>query len=104
MLQFGSLLRDPPAQAGQTVACLTDKKDKLSTGCKLQIIRVAELQADDWSKDRRLFHACRSDRERLCRTVVAGNGQVYSCLYKNKFNQAMSEKVWIYCRVYCPIL
>jgi len=68
----------------------------LSPECKLQLLRVAEMQADDYHKDRPVFLACREDRETFCRDVKAGGGAVYKCLYKHKFDQTMSRAVSLY--------
>jgi len=70
-----------------------EKAETLQPACKHQILRLAELQADDFNKDRQLFLACRHDRERLCSKVQAGNGQVYRCLFQHKFSDEMSEGV-----------
>lgn len=57
---------------------------------------MAELQADDYQLDRQLYFACREDRERLCSSIVPGNGEVYKCLFKHKFDQQMSSEVGKY--------
>jgi Golgi apparatus protein 1 len=51
------------------------------------------MQSNDYHLDRALFYACREDRERLCPQVSSGNGQVYRCLYEQKFNAMMSPAV-----------
>jgi Golgi apparatus protein 1 len=51
------------------------------------------MQSQDYHLDRALFYACRDDRERLCSQVSSGNGQVYRCLYEQKFNVMMSPAV-----------
>ena len=58
-----------------------------------QVLRVAELQAEDYHLDRPLFFACREDRERFCASVVSGNGKVYQCLLQHKMEKEMSRKV-----------
>lgn len=85
---------------GATLSCLAKSMSSLAALCKLQILRVAELQADDYHKDRQLFLACRNDRETVCRDVKAGGGAVYKCLYKHKFDQTMSRAVSLYCYLY----
>ena len=57
------------------------------------MLRVAELQAEDYHMDRPLYFACREDRERFCASVVSGNGKVYHCLLKHKMEKEMSGKV-----------
>jgi len=66
---------------------------QLNTDCKLQLLRVAELQSDDYHKDRRLFLACRDDRETFCHNVRAGSGNVYKCLFQHKFDLKMTNQV-----------
>jgi len=51
------------------------------------------MQSDDFQLDRALYTACRDDRQRLCPQVASGNGQVYRCLYEQKFNSMMSPAV-----------
>ena len=75
------------------MSCLADHASDLVADCKLQLLRVAELQADDYHKDRQLFLACRDDRETLCHNVRAGGGAVYKCLYRHKFDTRMSDAV-----------
>ena len=71
--------------------------------CKLQLLRVAELQADDYHKDRQLYLACRDDRETFCHDVKAGNGAVYKCLYKHKFDLKMSQVVSFFSCTFVPL-
>ena len=54
---------------------------------------MAELSADDYHMDRPLYYACRDDREKFCAEVPAGEGAVYKCLEKHKFEQRMSKEV-----------
>jgi Golgi apparatus protein 1 len=51
------------------------------------------MQSNDYHLDRALYYACRDDRDRLCSKVASGNGQVYRCLYDQKFNTMMSAAV-----------
>ena len=67
--------------------------DKLGEKCRHEILRIAELQADDFHLDRPLFFACRDDRERFCKKTKAGDGKVYRCLFKHKFDRDMSTMV-----------
>ncbi|XP_071497848.1 Golgi apparatus protein 1-like [Diadema antillarum] len=76
---------------GGTIHCLEKNIKKLGGKCKLQILRVAELSSRDYQEDRALFFACRDDRERFCPKEVSGQGRVYKCLLKNKFDKEMSE-------------
>ncbi|XP_012945019.1 Golgi apparatus protein 1 [Aplysia californica] len=85
---------DSPHSQGHVVACL-NKKDDLQTKCKTALLKVAEIQADDYHLDRPLYYACKADREVLCATTVAGSGQVFKCLYNHMGDKLMSKK----CRV-----
>ena len=73
--------------------CLSEHVKLLDSQCKLQILRIAELQADDYHMDRPLFYACRDDRERFCPRTKAGGGKIYKCLYRHKFDREMSSNV-----------
>lgn len=75
------------------LACLSEKLVKVSPECKHQILRVAELQADDYHLDRQLYYACQNDREHFCPYVPAGEGKIYKCLVKHKFDRDMSQEV-----------
>nr|XP_011440924.2 Golgi apparatus protein 1 isoform X1 [Crassostrea gigas] len=77
---------------GKTLECLANKIGDLHDGCRKQLLRVAELQADDYHLDRQLYYACREDRERLCADVPAGGGKIYECLFKHKFDKMMSTQ------------
>ena len=74
---------------------LSENVKQLSKGCKHQILRIAELQAEDYHMDRPLYYACRDDRERFCERVKAGSGHIYKCLFKHKFEREMSAGVSI---------
>lgn len=82
-----------PHNQGHTLRCLFEHYDNLADTCKLELLRVAELQSDDYHSDRQLYYACREDRENLCRNVKAGEGRVYRCLYRHKFARGMSDAV-----------
>ncbi|VEL34138.1 unnamed protein product [Protopolystoma xenopodis] len=97
----GRLSMDPPAQnesirsdvksQGSTIHCLTLRVEKLTPACRSQIMRIGELQSDDFHLDRPLFYACRDDRERFCRDIESGDGRVYECLSKHKYHSLMSR-------------
>ncbi|XP_070575745.1 Golgi apparatus protein 1-like isoform X2 [Ptychodera flava] len=76
---------------GTTINCLQKKYKSLVKECQRQILRVAELSSNDYHQDRALYFACRNDRERFCETVTAGNGKIYKCLMKHKFEHDMSD-------------
>ena len=65
----------------------------LDEKCKKQILRVAELSANDYHLDRALYFACKDDRERFCEKQQAGAGRIYKCLLKHKFQEDMSDDV-----------
>lgn len=65
-----------PHSQGSVLECLIDKlvnvpKDPqkaavvqgISKECRHQVMRIAELQSDDFHLDRPLYFACREDRE-----------------------------------------
>lgn len=80
-----------PTQQGKTIECLSEHVRELENLCKKQILRIAELQSDDFTYDRSLYFACREDRERFCERVQTGKGRVIKCLMLNKFNPLMSK-------------
>jgi Golgi apparatus protein 1 len=49
-----------------------DAMQMLDTECRHEIMRIAELQSEDFHLDRPLFFACREDRE-VCKFVVLKN-------------------------------
>ncbi|PAA77415.1 hypothetical protein BOX15_Mlig031610g1 [Macrostomum lignano] len=73
-----------PTSQGRTVACLGQKVAVVSHQCRLQLLRLAELQTSDYHNDRPLFYACRDDRERLCGAVSSGGGRVLACLNRQR--------------------
>ncbi|KAG5448403.1 glycogenin glucosyltransferase glg1 [Clonorchis sinensis] len=77
---------------GKTIHCLRTHIEKLRETCAKQVLRVAELQSDDYHLDLPLYYACREDRERLCPTVESGGGLIYVCLDNNKYNPLMSKE------------
>ncbi|XP_052816118.1 Golgi apparatus protein 1-like [Mya arenaria] len=77
---------------GKTILCLARQIAVLQEPCKKQVLRVAELQADDYHMDRSLYYACRGARELLCEDTHAGNGKVFQCLYEKKMDPKMPTK------------
>ncbi|GIY71110.1 golgi apparatus protein 1 [Caerostris extrusa] len=82
---------DPHSQ-GETIECLSKQTEKLTPQCRHEILRIAELQGDDFHLDRPLFFACREDRERFCEKIDAGEGRVYRCLMRHKMERDMSQE------------
>lgn len=56
----------------KTVDCLMMHVRRLDPECRTQVVRLGEVQADDWAHDRSFYYACLHDRETLCLGVVAG--------------------------------
>lgn len=77
---------------GATIECLSLHAGELEEACHKQILRLAELQSDDFHLDRPLFFACRDDREKFCEKVRSGEGRVYKCLIKHKTDRGMSKE------------
>ena len=75
------------------VECLEEHQEDLSESCQKEIFRMAELSADDYHLDRPLYYACRDDREKFCANIASGEGKVYKCLMKHKFENTMSQEV-----------
>lgn len=82
-----------PHFQGQTIACLAKDMANLKPKCKKQVLRVYELQSDDYHLDRPLYYACQHDRENLCADVKAGNGAVFQCLYNHLGGKDLSPEV-----------
>ena len=76
-----------------TVECLSKEMGDVSEECKHEILRIAELQADDFHLDRPLFYACRDDRENFCSKVKSGGGKIFKCLFRHKFEREMTPEV-----------
>lgn len=80
-----------PHSQGATIECLSKGAGELSAPCQHEILRIAEIQSEDFHLDRVLFFACREDRERLCLNIQAGDGRVYRCLMQHKGDKDMSH-------------
>ncbi|KAG7170035.1 Golgi apparatus protein 1-like [Homarus americanus] len=81
-----------PHSQGSTIECLTKHATNLDSSCHKQILRLSELQSDDFHLDRALFFACREDREKFCGNIRSGEGRVYKCLMKHKTERGMSKE------------
>uniref|UniRef100_A0A914H8J5 Golgi apparatus protein 1 n=1 Tax=Globodera rostochiensis TaxID=31243 RepID=A0A914H8J5_GLORO len=94
-----------PHSQGSTLECLISylvnvPKDAykakvvegISQECRKEVMRIAELQSDDWHLDRPLFFACRMDRERFCSELPAGEGKVFHCLMEHKQDPKMAPQ------------
>jgi Golgi apparatus protein 1 len=76
---------------GSTIECLEKSMDQLTDSCQHQILRIAELQSDDFHLDRSLYFACREDREKFCHRIQSGDGRVYRCLMRHKLERDLSR-------------
>ena len=65
----------------------------MSAECQKEILRIAEIQSEDFHMDRPLYFACREDRDRFCEKIQAGDGKVYKCLMNHKMHKDMSLEV-----------
>uniref|UniRef100_A0AC35TWW4 Golgi apparatus protein 1 n=1 Tax=Rhabditophanes sp. KR3021 TaxID=114890 RepID=A0AC35TWW4_9BILA len=92
-----------PHSQGAVVECLIDKMVKqpkehehhlkeIDEGCRMEIMRIAELQSEDFHLDRPLFFACRQDREVFCRDVQSGQGKIFECLVQHKDDARMNAE------------
>uniref|UniRef100_A0A915DVM5 Uncharacterized protein n=1 Tax=Ditylenchus dipsaci TaxID=166011 RepID=A0A915DVM5_9BILA len=95
-----------PHSQGSTLECLIEKlvnvpkdpvKQKLVQGiskeCRHEVMRIAELQSDDFHLDRPLYFACRKDREvAFCHDLAAGEGKVFQCLVSHKDDKEMEPE------------
>ncbi|CAB3405076.1 unnamed protein product [Caenorhabditis bovis] len=88
---------------GMALECILDRVVKnaktqadalaiLGDECKHEVLRLAEMQADDFHLDRPLFFACRADRERYCKDVPSGQGKVFECLMLSRNDQFMDPQ------------
>ena len=75
-----------------TIQCLQKHIDRLPEKCQNEILRISELQSNDFHLDKPLYFACREDRERFCKTIESGNGRVYKCLMANVDEPDLSEE------------
>ena len=77
----------------ETIGCLRGHfKEVQNKQCRHEMLRLAELQADDYHLNRGLYLSCREDRERFCAKVIAGQGRVYQCLIEHKTDNRMSKE------------
>uniref|UniRef100_A0A158Q8S0 Golgi apparatus protein 1 n=1 Tax=Elaeophora elaphi TaxID=1147741 RepID=A0A158Q8S0_9BILA len=92
-----------PHSQGHTLECLISKiyqaqqKDPKATplvdeACQHEIMRIAELQTEDFHLDRPLYFACRGDREKFCKTVQSGQGKVLECLLTHRTDPMMEPE------------
>ncbi|KAK6025173.1 cysteine rich repeat-containing domain protein, partial [Ostertagia ostertagi] len=85
-----------PHTQGMALECLINyvvKHGKKQSELPLAyVMRLVEMQTEDFHLDRPLFFACRQDRERYCKEVVAGKGKIFECLMMNRNDQFMEPE------------
>uniref|UniRef100_A0A0N5BCS7 Golgi apparatus protein 1 n=1 Tax=Strongyloides papillosus TaxID=174720 RepID=A0A0N5BCS7_STREA len=91
-----------PHSQGSTLECLIKKMTqelsggpeahKIKEECKRQILRITELQSEDFHLDRPLYFACREDREKFCHNVESGGGKVFECLAQHIHDTRMNPE------------
>lgn len=69
---------------GSVIGCLRDNKDKLDPACKGEVFRVQSQVAADWRMDHKLYQACESQVEQLCKDVTPGEGRELECLINKR--------------------
>ena len=90
---------------GEVVHCLEEKLTeqdddkesdipKITDACVQELVNLAELSADDFQLDRGFYLACVEDANHFedCAKIPAGDGAVYRCLFKHKFDTDMSQE------------
>ena len=74
------LCADTEWGGGATEQCLKDKRQELSTQCKLEVFRREVEESEDVRFDGFLAEKCGSDKEAFCADVKPGKGRVIRCL------------------------
>ena len=78
----------------EVVSCLETRFDEIeSENCQTAVLKVAELQSDDYHMDRPLFYACQNARETFCKDIQSGEGRIYECLIKHSQQDGMDSEV-----------
>ena len=65
---------------GATEQCLKDKRQELSTQCKLEVFRREVEESEDVRFDGFFAEKCSADKEAFCADVKPGEGRVVQCL------------------------
>ena len=74
------LCADTEWGGGATEQCLKDKRQELSTQCKLEVFRREVEESEDVRFDGFLAEKCGTDKEAFCADVKPGKGRVIRCL------------------------
>ena len=69
---------------GKVIACLREKKAKLSGKCQNKITAAQLAAAEDFRLDAQLYDACKADAANVCKDIAAGSGRVNACLRENR--------------------
>ncbi|RCN36160.1 cysteine rich repeat-containing domain protein [Ancylostoma caninum] len=69
-----------------------DPLSLLDAACRHEVMRLVEMQTEDFHLDRPLFFACRHAREVYCKDIPAGQGKVFECLMSKRFDQFMEPE------------
>ncbi|KAK9797745.1 hypothetical protein WJX73_005342 [Symbiochloris irregularis] len=70
---------------GRVLRCLTEKQDLLtSQECRDEVFYFEKMEVTDYRNDVILAEACRTDVDKLCKSVPKGQGRVHVCLWDNK--------------------
>ncbi|KAG1672451.1 hypothetical protein FOA52_013237 [Chlamydomonas sp. UWO 241] len=65
---------------GSVLACLRNKKNKMTAGCKKDIFRTQQEVTEDYRYDYKLYQKCRTDVANLCPDAELGQGEEVACL------------------------
>ena len=65
--------------------CLTDKIDDIDDeACKKEVYYYEKMEVSNYNNDILLAEACRTDVEKFCNNIEAGEGRVHKCLRDNR--------------------
>jgi hypothetical protein len=62
---------------GRVLFCLKAHDDKITANCLTQVHQVMKEYKE-------IYHACKGDIEKFCKTVQPGEGRVLACLKQNQ--------------------
>lgn len=69
---------------GSVLACLRDKKSKVTAGCKTEVFRTQQEANEDFRTDYKLYTACKDDVSNLCSDVEPGENREMNCLTEKR--------------------
>ncbi|XP_014251813.1 Golgi apparatus protein 1 [Cimex lectularius] len=77
----------------EVLLCLQNHILELNQKCQVQILRLSEIQGENIKYDRRLFEACKDERQHFCKTFLKiAPGKMYECLLKHRNEMDMSSQ------------